>query len=75
MQLDEIENMFGNEINPPPKEEIETSIVNMLDVLSSACRKYIDISSSAVGIGNDLDRERLSLCLEEMVSKLHNATH
>lgn len=66
-QLDEIKSMFDKEINPPSRQEIESSIVNMLDNLSSSCRKYIDISSSAVGIGNDLDKERLRMCLEEMV--------
>lgn len=61
--------MFSNEFNPTSSEDIEKAMINMLDKLSSGCRKYIDISSSAVGIGNDLDRERLRLCLEEMVSQ------
>lgn len=65
--MDEIESMFNNEINPPSSEEIEVAIINMLDNLTSGCRKYIDISSSAVCIGNNLDSERLRLCLEEMV--------
>lgn len=59
--------MFSNEIKPASSEDIETSMLSMLDNLSTGCRKYIDISSSAVGIGNDLDRERLRLCLGEMV--------
>lgn len=66
-QLDAIEALFDNEINTSAREDIDVSLINMLDNLSLSCRKYIDISSSAVGIGNDLDRERLRLCLEEMV--------
>lgn len=65
--------MFSNEVNPPLSEDIEASIVNMLDNLASDCRKYIDISSSAVGLGNDLDTERLRLCLEEIVWSPQNA--
>lgn len=59
--------MFSNEIKPASSEDIDTAMITMLDSLSSGCRKYIDISSSAVGIGNNLDRERLRLCLQDMV--------
>lgn len=58
--------MLDDELHRSSSEEIGAAMTHMLDQLASGCRKYIDISSSTSDFGNDLDRERMKFCRQEM---------
>lgn len=69
--MDEIEDIFENEVYRTSSQRIENALVEMLESLSDGCQKYIDIcsnSSPSTDYGNELDRQHLRLCLREIVT-------
>ncbi|KAI4471231.1 fer-1-like [Holotrichia oblita] len=74
-RLDAIEPFFEYERMQIPSDIIQTKLIEALDRLAIACRKYIDMMEPNADIFvTELDKEKLKLCLREMVNLRFRAT-
>lgn len=68
-RLDAIEPLFEHERMHIPSDIIESKLIETFDLLAIGCRKYIDmVQPTITQFVTDLDREKIKLCLREVVS-------
>lgn len=60
--------LFKEETYDVPRENIQSKLIELLDLFSTSCRKFLDIIQHSIdNYTTTLDKERLNLILREMV--------
>ncbi|KAJ8954919.1 hypothetical protein NQ318_016859, partial [Aromia moschata] len=66
-KLEKIEDMFENQQHKTTPEAVDDALVDALDYLTTAGRKYVDIVTSYnVDLSTNLDKVKRCMCIKEM---------